>query len=79
MSRKSAARLTYYEGIRKALLEHFEMTEQSLRKLTDVKPPQMEKLVADVQKQHRKLLDRIDRRIRREALDNRAAEQGETK
>ena len=73
MSRKSAARLAYYEGVRKALLEHFESTEQGLRKLKEVKPAQIEKLVAEIQKQHRKLLDRIDRRIQDEQPDDNAA------
>jgi hypothetical protein len=70
MSRKSAARRTYYEGVRKALLEHFEMTEAGLRNLKDVKPSQIEKVVTDLQKQHRKLLKRIDRHIHDEDLDD---------
>jgi hypothetical protein len=67
MKRKSAAKLAYYEGVRKALLEHFEITEQGLRKLKDVKPAQ---IVAEVQKQHRKLLSRIDQRIHDEQGDD---------
>jgi hypothetical protein len=73
MSRKTEARLAYYEGVRKALLEHFEITEQGLRNLKDLKPAQIEKLVADVQKQHRKLLNRIDRHIHDEGIDDNAA------
>jgi hypothetical protein len=79
MNRKSAARLSYYEGVRKALLEHFEITEQGLRTLKDLKPSQIEKLIADVQKQHRKLLDRIDRRIRDEQVGDSAPRRSETK
>ena len=79
MSRKSEARLAYYEGVRKALLEHFENTEQTLRKLKDVKPAQIEKLVAEIQKQHRKLLDRIDRRIQDEQADDDAGRRGKAK
>jgi DNA-binding PadR family transcriptional regulator len=76
MGRKSAARLAYYEGLRNALLEHFEITEQGLRKLKDVKPSQIEKLVADIQKQHRKLLNRIDRQIHDEQAAEKVAARG---
>jgi DNA-binding PadR family transcriptional regulator len=78
MNRKSEARLAYYEGVRKALLEHFEITEQGLRKLKDVKLSQIEKLVTEVQKQHRKLLNRIDRRIQDEQANDNAARRGES-
>jgi hypothetical protein len=79
MGRKSAARLAYYEGVRKALLEHFEITEQGLRKLKVVKPSQIEKLVADIQKQHRKLLNRIDRQIHDEQAAEKVAGRGKGK
>jgi hypothetical protein len=60
---KRAVRLKYYEGVRQATLEHIKATEESLRKLKDVKPARMEELVADLQKRHQKLLKRIDRQI----------------
>ena len=66
MKNKREARVAYYEGIRRATLDHFRVTEEGLRKLAGVSQSQTEKLVADLQKQHDKLLKRIDRRIKEE-------------
>lgn len=63
MNNKREARLRYYEGIRGAMVDHFEATEDGLRKLKDVKPAKVEKIVTDLHKQHEKLLRRIDRQI----------------
>ena len=78
MSRKSTARLACYEGVRKALLEHFEITKQGLRNPKGLKPAQMES-VAEVQEQHRKVLHRIDRRIHDEEADGNATRFGKAK
>jgi len=67
---KREARLKYYEGIRQATLDHIKATEDGLRKLEGVKPAKIEKLVADIHKQHERLLKRIDRRIKRETPDS---------
>ncbi len=64
MNNKHAARVSYYEGIRRAAEEQFRATEDGLRKLEGLKPSQIEKLVADVHKRHEKLLNRIDRQLR---------------
>lgn len=66
MNNKRAARLAYYEGVKQATLEHIKATEESLRKLEGVKPAKIEKLVADLQQTHEKLLKRIDRHIKEE-------------
>ncbi|HEX3422267.1 MAG TPA: hypothetical protein VHS33_02535 [Sphingomicrobium sp.] len=66
MNNKREARLSYYEGIRSAMLEHIKVTEEGLRHLKGVKPAKIEKMVADLHKQHEKLLRRIDRRIKAE-------------
>ena len=66
MPNKREVRLQYYEGIRQATLEHIKATEEALRKLEGLKPEKIDKLVASVQKEHAKLLERIDRQIRRE-------------
>jgi hypothetical protein len=61
---KRAARVTYYEGIKRAAVEQFKTTEEGLRKLQGLKPGQAEKLIADVHKRHEKLLKRIDQYIK---------------
>jgi hypothetical protein len=61
---KRAARIAYYEGIRRAALEQFKTTEEGLRKLEGLKPGQTEKLIADVHKRHEKILKRIDQYIK---------------
>ena len=63
---KRAARIGYYEGIRQAALEHFDVTEKGLRKLKGMDASKIEKLVADVHKRHEKLLSRIDGLIKDE-------------
>jgi hypothetical protein len=63
---KRTARIAYYEGIKQAALEHFKATEESLRKLKELKAGQAEKLIADLQKRHEKLLKRIDQHIKDE-------------
>lgn len=64
MKDKRAARVAYYEGIRKAALDHFKTTEESLRRLEGLETAQIEKLVADIHKRHEKLLKRIDRDLK---------------
>jgi hypothetical protein len=66
MDNKRAARLTYYEGVRQATLDHIKTTEEGIRKLEGVKPAKIEKLIADLHEQHEKLLRRIDRHIKDE-------------
>ena len=66
MKDKRAARIAYYEGVRRAALTEFKATEDGLRKLQDVDPRKIEKVVADVHKRHARLLGRIDRQIREE-------------
>jgi hypothetical protein len=63
---KREARLDYYKGVREATLEHIKATEEGIRKLKDVKPAKIEKVVADLHKRHEKLLKRIERRIKLE-------------
>lgn len=63
---KRAARLSYYEGVRRGMLEHVKATEDGLRNLVDVDPAKIEKLIADVHKRHKELLRQIDGRIREE-------------
>jgi len=63
---KRSARLSYYAGIRQAMLEHIKVTEASLHKLKGVEPAKIDKLVADVHKRHEKLLKRLDRQIKEE-------------
>lgn len=48
------------------MLEHIRATEEGIRNLAGVKPSKIEKLVADIHKEHEKLLKRIDREIRQE-------------
>lgn len=66
MNSKREARLKYYEGVKEATLQHMQATEESLRKLQGVTPEKIETLVADLKKQHKKLLKRIDRNIKDE-------------
>lgn len=66
MNNKREARLQYYQGVRQATLDHIKKTEEGLRNLQGVKPEKIEKLVADLHKQHEKLLKRIDREIKQE-------------
>ena len=66
MKNKRDARLAYYEGIKQATFEHIKATEASIRKLKDVPPEKIEKLVAAVHKRHMELLKRIDRHIKDE-------------
>lgn len=66
MNNKRDARLNYYEGIRQAMMEHIKTTEEGIRNLEGVKSSKIEKLVADIHKEHEKLLKRIDREIRQE-------------
>ena len=67
MNNKREARLKYYRGVREATQEHIKTTEESLRRLKDVKPEKIEKVIADLHKQHAKLLRRIDRHIKEES------------
>jgi hypothetical protein len=66
MTDKHEARLSYYEGVRQAMLKHFEATEDGLRKLEGVKLAKIEKLIPDLRKRHDKLLTRVDRQIKLE-------------
>ena len=66
MKTKREARVAYFEGIKQATVDHMRVTEEGLRKLEDVPPNKIERLVADLQKQHAKLLKRIDRRLKEE-------------
>jgi recombinational DNA repair protein RecR len=63
MNNKREARSKYYQGLREAMVEHIKTTEQSLRKLPGIEPAKLEKITLDLQKQHEKLLKRIDRHI----------------
>lgn len=64
---KRDARVAYYEGVKRATLEHIKATEDGLRSLKDVRPEKIEKLIADVHKRHMKLLKLIDRHIKEES------------
>lgn len=63
---RRAARIEYYQGMRQAMLEHAETTEEKIRNLEALKPEKAEKLVADLRKTHEKLLKRIDNQIKQE-------------
>lgn len=67
---KRGARIEYYQGIRHAMLEHAESTEKKIRNLEGLRPGKADKLVADLQKTHEKLLKRIDNQIRQERAGN---------
>ena len=66
MNGKREARLRYYDGIRSAMLDHAKVTEEGLRKLEGIKPAKLEEMVAELHKEHEKLLKRIDRYIKQE-------------
>lgn len=60
MTTKREARLSYYAGIRGAMLSHIETTEQSIRTLSEMDDKEKEKLLKVVRKRHRKLLKQIE-------------------
>lgn len=74
MADKGTARVTFYEGIRQAAVDQFATTEENLRKLEGLKPPQIENLIADVHKRHEEMLRRIEHHIREERVREEQAE-----
>ncbi len=74
MGDKRTARTTFYEGIRQAAANEFATTEENLRKLEGLKPPQIENLIADVRKRHEEMLRRIEHHIREERAREEQAE-----
>ena len=67
MTGKHSARADYFEGAKAALDEHLQSTEQGLRSLTGVSAEKIDKLVATVRKDHRKLVAKISQRAAAEA------------
>jgi ferritin-like metal-binding protein YciE len=60
MTTKRAARISYYTGIRKAMLKHIDATEKSIRKLEGISDEEKAKILASVNKRHVKLVKQID-------------------
>ena len=60
MKKKREARAAYYQGLKVAMSEHIEATEEGIRALVGVSKEKKAKLLASIRKQHEKLLKRID-------------------
>ncbi len=63
MLNKRDARLLYYRGVREAMAEHVQKTEDGLRALTAMEPGDAKRLISAVKKRHDKLLQKIDSKI----------------
>lgn len=73
---KNSSLLAYYRGVRSALIDHFDRTRAGVQALEVLKPKQIAKIIADLEKQHYRLLDRVDRRIAEAVLAQKNKQSG---